>query len=215
VHPDIHSAVLDPSELPDAVLIQLYQQTRLSSVVEELLTRHYPSVRHIIVKESKRTRLGQADCEDAQQEGVFAFWLALAKFDRAIADRPYGSFAAFLRIVVTARFRSYVRRLQRFEGHYDRRVRPEELSEALNGIPFGFADSSEPIVQLTWQEFSSRLEQSIGGLNPPARQLWDELASGRSLRAATESLGMSYGQGKRLRKRVIGELAERLSEWRD
>jgi hypothetical protein len=156
------------------------------------------------------------DCEDAQQDAVFAFSQALTKFDADIpAYSAYERFRVFLRVVVTARFRDFVRNLQRWERRHDRTVRPEDLVVVAGGGRDGSSESNDPIALLTWQEFMVRLDQSISLLNPRARQMWEELAAGKSLRAVTVALRMPYGYAKRLRQQILTELAETLSAWAD
>ncbi len=195
-------------------LILLCQELDCPAAWHELLARHFPWVRHAILKESRRIGLSRVDCEDAQQDAVLAFYQALTKFDADITGSSvYRRFRIFLRVVVTARFHDFVRNLQRWERHHDRTVRSEELVDVASGGRDGSFESNDPIALLTWQEFKVRLDQTISLLNPPARQMCEELAAGKSLRAITVDLGMPYGYAKRLRKEVLNELAEKLSAW--
>src|SRR5258708_130162 len=197
-------------------LILLCQELDCPAAFHELLARHLPWVRHVILKESRRIGLSRVDCEDAQQDAVLAFYQALTKFDADIpGSSVYGRFRIFLRVVVTARFHDFVRNLQRWERHYDRTVRSEELVEIASGGHDGSSEPNDPIALLTWQEFNMRLDQTISLLNPRARQMWEELAAGKSLRAVTVELGMPYGYAKRLRQQILTELAEKLSAWKD
>ncbi len=160
--------------------------------------------------------LERADSEDAQQEAVLAIWQALAKFDTGMPERPDSvSFRTFLRVIVTARFRDYVRRLRRWDAHHDRTVQLENLVEAsLSGL-VGSGGSSDPCTQLTWQEFKLDLDRALGDLNAPAQQMWERLAAGQGLRQVAADLNISYPQGKRLRRRVFAVLAEQLRDWAD
>jgi RNA polymerase sigma factor (sigma-70 family) len=216
VCPRTNPAAIAPPHLAEDDLTRLCQQADLADVAGELLARHFPWVRHIIGKESKRMRLERADSEDAQQEAVLAFLQALAKFDTGMPERPDSvSFRTFLRVVVTARFRDYVRRLRRWEAHHDRTVQLENLVEASLSCLVGAGDSSDPYTQLTWQEFKVDLDQALGDLKAPAQQMWEWLAAGQGLRQVAADMNISYPQGKRLRQRVFAELAAKLSVWRD
>ncbi len=204
----------DLARISEDRLILLCQEFDCPAVWHELLARHIPWMRHVILKESRRIGLSRVDCEDAQQDAVLAFCQALTKFDADITGSSvYRRFRVFLRVVVTARFRDFVRNLQRWERRYDRTVRPEELVEVASGGCDGSSQPNDPITLLTWQEFNMQLGQTISLLNPHARQMWEKLAAGKSLRAVTVELGMPYGYAKRLRKEVLNELAEKLSAW--
>jgi RNA polymerase sigma factor (sigma-70 family) len=205
---------VEPSQLTDDGPIRLPHQAGFPAAAGSLLPRHFQWVRRIIAKEARIIGLARADTEDAQQEGMFAFWHAVAKFDAR--GRPaHSSFRTFLWVVVIARFRNYVRRLRRWEGHYDRTVRPENLEGASRNEQLWAEERENPVAQLTGQEFQGRLDQAINNLKPQARMMWDQLAKGQALRAVAAELQMSYDQGKRLRQRVLADLAHELRSWTD
>jgi RNA polymerase sigma factor (sigma-70 family) len=205
---------IEPSQPTEDDPIRLPHQAGIPAAAASLLPRHFQWVRRIIAKEARRVGLARTDTEDAQQEGLFAFWHAVAKFETS--ERPgCCSFRTFLWVVVMDRFRDYVRRLRRWEDHYDRTVRPEDL-EGANRNEQDWADEREnPVSQLTGQEFQRRLDQAIKSLKPQARMMWEQLAAGQPLRAIAAELQMSYDQGKRLRQRVLADLAQELRSWTD
>jgi RNA polymerase sigma factor (sigma-70 family) len=205
---------IESSQMTDDDPIRLPQQAGFPSSAGEFLAHHFQWLRRIIAKECRKVGLAWADTEDAQQEGMFAFWHAVAKFDTS--SRPTGSsFRTFLWVVVMARFRNYVRHLRRWEDHHDRTVRPEDLEGATRHEHVWADERENPVAQLTGQEFQSRLNQAINRLKPLARKMWEQLAAGQALRTIAADLQMSYGQGKRLRQCVLADLAHELRSWRD
>jgi RNA polymerase sigma factor (sigma-70 family) len=205
---------IESSQLSEDDPIRLSQETGFPATAGELLVRHVKWMRRIIAKEARRVGLAWGDTEDAQQEGMFAFWHAVAKFDTR-GHPGCSSFRTFLWVVVMARFRNYVRRLRRWEDRYDRSIRPEDLERVNMNEPVWADERENPVARLNGQEFQGRLAQAINSLKPQARMMWEQLAAGQALRETAADLQMSYGQGKRLRQRVLTELAHELRGWRD
>ena len=197
-------------------LIRSARQTGWADPAGNLLQRYYPMMRKIIGRESRRAGLGRADQEDAEQEAVFAFRHAVDRFDgRSAEHSAFGSFRTFLTVIVTAHVRDFVRRIRRWESHYDRTVRYEDLLEICNDNQWSATSEIDPIFLLTRQEFRAIIDQAITVLDPSARQLWEQLAAGHRLGQVAAALNLSYGQGKRLRRSVLAELANKLRDWAD
>jgi RNA polymerase sigma factor (sigma-70 family) len=206
--------IIEPSQPTEDDPIRLPHPAGFPAAAGSLLVRHFQWVRRIIAREARQVGLARADTEDAQQEGMFAFWHAVAKFETR--DQPArSSFRTFLWIVIMARFRNYVRRLRRWEDHYDRTVRPEDHDGASRNEHVWADERENPVAQLTGQEFQGRLDEAINSLKPLARKMWEQLAAGQALRAIAAELQMSYDQGKRLRQRVLADLAHELRSWTD
>ncbi len=202
--------------LTEEELIRSAQEAGLPGAAAYLLQRYFPLVRKVIGRESRRARLGQADREDAEQEAFFAFWHAVGKFETGTADdSAFGSFPTFLKVIITAHVRDFARRIRRWESHYDRTVRYEELVEICNDNPCGATSIIDPIDLLTRQEFRAILDQAVTGLDSSARNLWEQLTAGHRLGQVAATLNLSYGQGKRLRRSVLDELANKLRDWAD
>lgn len=196
---------------PDEELIRLHQDLSVPQAGWELLIRHYAYVRRLIVHESKRWGLGRPDIEDAQQEAVFYFCLALNGFDRADPAEST-CFRGYLRIVVRRRFLDFVRLLRRREAHYaSLSSSPSSLEET-----DAFEDkNSDPLDHLAQRELLKRLHEVLDTLPKKARYVCDQLAAGQSLRATAAHLHLTYGQGKRLRQRTLALLAQSLKNWTD
>jgi DNA-directed RNA polymerase specialized sigma24 family protein len=61
-------------------------------------------------------------------------------------------------------------------------------------------------------ELHIRMAQAVAGLDDLPRRLWGLLASGHSLRASAERLGLSYPQVKRLQYSTFAQLRNQLMD---
>src|SRR5258708_3858549 len=96
-------------QLTEVDPIRLSQQPGFPAPAGKLLARHFQWVRRIITNEVWKVGLAWVDTEDARQEGMFAFWHAVARFDNR--GRPArSSFRTFLWVVLIGRLRNYLRR---------------------------------------------------------------------------------------------------------
>jgi RNA polymerase sigma factor (sigma-70 family) len=174
---------IESSQLSEDDPIRLSQETGFPATAGELLVRHVKWMRRIIAKEARRVGLAWGDTEDAQQEGMFAFWHAVAKFDTR-GHPGCSSFRTFLWVVVMARFRNYVRRLRRWEDRYDRSIRPEDLERVNMNEPVWADERENPVAQLTGQEF-----QGLHFARPPVERNGKHLGRVAIVFAAAACLG--------------------------
>jgi hypothetical protein len=72
--------------------------------------------------------------------------------------------------------------------------------------------AEDPAELAAERELRTRLEEAVPRLDASMRQLWDELDSGHSFRASAATLGVSYYQARRLCKKMLELLRNRLKD---
>ena len=224
MRPTTHKAYdLDLTRMGDEELVVLAQECGYQPAANELILRYHEWMRGIITQKARRTRLTAADVEDAQQNAVFALREAVTRYDTFEFVKPRGcSFRTFLRLVLTSRFRDFVKHLGRRERHIDRFAPDTGRLDSDGGAdgyrtarPDGRPNSlGDPAAVAEWQEALARLEDALERLGEEARRMWELLASGLRLHAVAKQLGVSYDSAKRQRQRLLAGLKERLREGR-
>jgi RNA polymerase sigma factor (sigma-70 family) len=213
--PPAIATATDVAALTDEELLRLVGEERCAPARSALVERHYPEVCDLVARCGKKHGLAYADQEDARQEVLCALFKALDKFaargKRARGEREFRNFlVAFGR----GRYVDCVRALRRHESHIDRSVPIEELLERASAAVI--EDSwDDPAESAAKEELRARLDAARPQLDMSMRQLWDELESGHSFRASAAALGLSYYQVRRLCKRMIDLLRDRLTDGTD
>jgi RNA polymerase sigma factor (sigma-70 family) len=215
------ACALDLSKLGDEELIVLAQECQFLPARQELLTRYYDWMKRQIVGHARRVGLGRDDMEDAQAEGVASLFEAIAKYDTLQLGRKTAcSFRGFVRMVLQARFRDFLKKLWRVR----RRQRPSSggaaLEEAVHG-PLTQTDSSppwreagDPVQVVEWREQLERLQAALGQLDERSQLLWKRLAAGASLQELAAELEVSYDRVRRWRQQMLADLGTRLQSSR-
>jgi RNA polymerase sigma factor (sigma-70 family) len=215
---------LDLSLLGDEELVVLAQECGFQPARDELLVRYHDWTNRLIAYKARSTRLGAADVLDAQQNATFSIIEAIGCYDVTRFDEVNGcSFRSFLRRVLGARFRDFVRGMNRREQHYDSTARtPQALEEGASAAAWEIVpcaacprSSSNPAAAVEWREALAHLHQALQALPERDRRLWEALASGKELRTLATELGISYDCAKRLRRKVLAQLTAQLRGGQD
>jgi RNA polymerase sigma factor (sigma-70 family) len=212
---------LDLSLLGDEELVVLAQECGYQPARNQLLVRYHDWTNRLIAYQARRTRLEAADVLDAQQNATFSTIEAIRCYDITRFDEVNGcSFRTFLRRVLGARFRDFVRSMNRRQRHYDHNARAASaLEDGGEAAGQGSVDCpcvfGNPALAIEWREALALLEQALTGLAERDRRLWEGLASGSGLRVLAQDLGMSYDCAKRQRRKLLAQLSARLRQGRD
>jgi RNA polymerase sigma factor (sigma-70 family) len=200
---------LDLARMADEALVILAQECAFRPATDELVRRYYERMSKLIALKARCLWLA-ADLPDAQQNAVFAILEAIAGYDTLEVAKPRGCrFRTYLRLVVLARFRDFVRQVRRVQR---RCCRLDEVGERLlaglgrcPGCP-----TSDPVEALARREAMARLHQALDGLDEAMRRLWWELANGKKLPQIAREQGVSYDCVKRQRRRLLAQLTVQL-----
>lgn len=212
---------LDLSQIGDEELVIMAKECGFHPAETELILRYQLRRQRIISALARSTRLPQADWEDAQQNAVLGTIEAIAAFDTVQLHRPKNcSFRTFLRVVLEARFKDFLRRHRRVERRRDRATNGNRsLERVLNGphVAFGrrqflSARQEDPATAMARREALERLEQAVEQLQTADGHLWRRLASGQRLRAIANELDVSYDTAKRRRRKLLAQLTLRLRD---
>jgi RNA polymerase sigma factor (sigma-70 family) len=212
---------LDLSKLGDEEVVVLAKECGYQPATQELLVRFRDYTNRLIARQAKQTRLTAADVEDAQQNAVFAVAEAITRYHTEEMVKPNGcSFRTFLRIVLTGRFRDFVKHVTRVARHYDRSVTTNGTgASALDLIEAQaeragrrIRDRTDPASAAEWREAWERLENVLQRLDTVQRSLWNRLACGTALRTVAQELGISYDKAKRRRQRLLAQLTTQVRE---
>jgi RNA polymerase sigma factor (sigma-70 family) len=214
MHEGPHAYDLDLLCTTDELLVVLAQETPFHPATGELMLRYYEPMNKLIARKVKDNWLA-VDVQDAQQNGVFAILEAIASYDTLEASKPHGcSFRSYVRMVVLARFRDFVKHVRRTKRRD--RCLEEARSGAIGGKGGGCAGlMSDPAEAMIHQEEMTRLHQALDRLDPPMRRLWQELISGKKLTQIAREQGISNDQMKRQRQRLLARLIAEVGEARD
>src|SRR5438034_1803623 len=114
---------LDLSQIGDEELVVMAKECGYQPATQELLVRFHDWTNRLIAQQAKHTRLTATDVEDAQQNAVFALLEAVTRYDALEMVKPNGcGFRPFLRLVLTARFRDFVKHVRRVERAYENSI---------------------------------------------------------------------------------------------
>lgn len=206
------------SQFCDEDLVALAKEADFSPAAHDLMQRFYQRINRLIARLARQCRLPVSDLPDAQQNGILAVTEAVACYDPLQYDRPGGcSFRHFLRVVVVARFRDFVRRNRRRQQHHDPYVDTDAAVERgatapATPVPRWLLDPArtDPPTAALRQEFLARLDQALTRCEPRLRRLWERLVAGAKLRVIAAELGVSYYAARRLRQKLLAELTHEL-----
>ena len=211
---------LDLANLRDEELVVLARECGFQPAEAALLERFQGWTQTLIGQLGRRRGLAPTDVEDAAQDAVFGVLKAISRYDtRYVGLRGGCPFQAFLRRVVTDRFKDFVKKLWRYQGRFGKSV--NTMSEAATGTDtdyghgthsFHDGKASDPVRTVEWRELMGRCRDFVGQLDDTGRGLVDGLMDGLRLRVIADHLRISYDSAKRRRRQLLGELATRLGE---
>jgi RNA polymerase sigma factor (sigma-70 family) len=200
---------LDMSKLRDEELVVLAKECGYFPARQALLTRYYAWMKRQIVFYARPVQLGREDVEDAQAEGVSSMLEAIAKYDTLQLGKRSGcSFRSFLRVVLQARFRDFLKKVWRIDG----RQAPATITAAALEEASG-RGGDDPVRAAQWREQLERLQQALAQLEGRFRLLWERLAAGASLHELAGELGVSYDCVRRWRHRMLANLSAQLQSY--
>lgn len=198
---------LDMALVDDEALVVLAQECDYAPARDEILLRYSPQTERLIQWLARSTEFGGADVEDARQNAVFWTVEAITKFDTDQIGRPRRcSFYSFLYRVLVARFKDFSKKVRRLE----RRRLKTDGDDNDGGLGHLFRDPSDPALIAETEEAVRQLQLAVGELDDEARQIWQRLCEGNSMREIAEELGLSYDAVKRRRRKLIGALKTHL-----
>lgn len=191
---------LELSKLGDEVLVRLARECGHRPAERELVARYRARVNLLVVRLARRQGLEAAEIEDACQDAVFGVMKAIERYDTNQVGISGGcSFRSFLSRVVSDRFRDFVKK------HWRRKRRFGQLQTVTEVVGGTTEDDPSRIAQK--RETHGRIRSFMHGLESPARELMDTLVSENSLRDVAQTVGVSYDKAKRMRRRLISDLA--------
>jgi hypothetical protein len=195
------------SGLEDEALVTLAQGGSLPA--EHVLVLRYLRLTHRLVAWlARRCGLSAEDTADAKQEAV-SFWVrkAIHAYDlRRSAGEGACHFRTLHHRVVVARFRNYTRDLKRRAAHHTAGGVPEECPSAHRErrVVFGrWEGVDDPAEAAEWRELRSLFDCAVADLPEPARQLWEWVSAGRSLRRWARRAGLDYKRVQRSWRKVV------------
>jgi RNA polymerase sigma factor (sigma-70 family) len=196
---------------PDEHLILLIQRGACPRSRLLLLLRHHRWMQQRIQRWARRTPLGAADVEDAQQQAYFAFRQAVA---RSQHRRGACCFRTFLGKVLLDRLRNFLRGWWRAERHFHRALPVEELLDMPADAGPGPApvlsrsawSVDDPVRLAQAQEAQAALTRAIARLPRRQRQLCEVFLAGQGLPQIARERGLSYAALRRRWCRVVRSL---------
>ena len=192
----------------DEALIVLANDCGYSPARDEILLRYSPQTERLIQWLGRSTEFGSGDLEDARQNAVFWTVEAISKFDTEQTERVRRcSFYSFLYRVLVARFKDFSKQVRRVER---RRVLTSAGSDEEGSLSHLFRDPSDPALIAETEEALDTLQAALGQLDEEAREIWQRLCEGVSLRDIAAELGLSYDAVKRRRRKLIATLKAHL-----
>jgi len=207
---------LNLAEVTDEALVVLAEECEFQAAETELLLRYRPWSQQMIMRLSRRRGLTLHEAEDAAQEAVFSLLKAIQRYNTDQMGRIKGcSFQSFAGRVITDGFKDFVKRLWRIKSRFGRSLHFSASANSPNDensdVCWVCTDQSKnPVHMSQRREMDSRLQKFIDALDAPVRIFLIELLAGARLRAAATTAGLSYDQGKRMRRRLRSQLANRL-----
>jgi RNA polymerase sigma factor (sigma-70 family) len=205
----------DVVKLTEEELLRLVGETHCVPARNALVERHFWDVCDLLARHGRKFHLGDEDREDARQEVLCALLKGLERFAAASNGAGGGlTMRVFLGAFTQRRFANCVRTFRRQESHVDRSTPVQELLERASPQRIG-CGRDDPSELAAKRELRARLDAALPKLDASMRRLWEELASGHSLRACAAALGMSYYQVRRLCKRMIDMLRDQLMDGTD
>jgi RNA polymerase sigma factor (sigma-70 family) len=190
------------TQLPDEALVLLVQQHgHRHPATQTLLLRHLAWIRQRAGYIGRRCHVPRDAVPDLQQEAILAALVAVHDY---VQGAPC-AFRSFLWTVVGRRCVNFARNLRRSAARQAQAVSREQTrTRRVIG---------NPAADLAVRELWARVERLVGGLDPQARQLWERVSDGGSVRALATELGVLYHQLKRRLTALRKELAAQVLDW--
>ncbi len=209
---------LNLSQVSDEALVVLAKECHFRPAEKELLLRYRLWCNRLIVRLGRRRGLTLHEIEDAAQDAVFSIMKAVERYDTFQMGRLRGcSFQSFVGRVVTDRFKDFVKKLYRVKIRFGRSLQTYERvdtrcdAEHDSGSQWACPKKgNDPVHMSQRREMDRQLGEFLVSLEPPDRQFMELLLAGVRLREAAERVGFSYDKGKRTRRRLRAQLANRL-----
>jgi RNA polymerase sigma factor (sigma-70 family) len=204
----------DLSKMADEALVVLARESPHLGARKEMILRHFPGAARYIAKLARDTGLAWDDTEEAQQNAEFAIEEAIDRYDLGQLARKYGkTFRQYLRQVVWARFRDFVKHLRREKRHYDCSAASfHALANATGhdarGVPATrlTAKIGDPVQTAILNEDRERLQKAISQLSEDARIFWQELCAGKKLGQIARDLQLTDDQANHRKRRMYAQL---------
>jgi RNA polymerase sigma factor (sigma-70 family) len=205
----------DVSKMEDEALVVLERECPHLGARYELILRHFPRVTRHIATLARSTGLGREDTEEAQQNAEVAIEEAIRQYDLGQLARQRGkTFRQYLRQVVWARFRDFVKHIRRENRHYDHSsAAVHALKEAIdNGarrVRSGGRDNAQvndPAQTAILKEERERLQNAVSQLSEDCRMIWEALCDGKKLAQIAEALRLSDDQANHRKRKMYAQL---------
>jgi RNA polymerase sigma factor (sigma-70 family) len=204
---------LDLNPLQDEALVVLAKECGYQPAETALVLRYRGWSGSLVGGLARQRGLSAVDTEDAVQDAVFGILKAIARYDTLQLGRANGcSFAAFLRRVLTDRFKDFLKHLWRVQKRYRCSLTAAEDDGGDGGPAPCEAREADPAQAAARAEWQKRFREVLAQLDASERELVDVLLSGVTVRAAADRLAISYDKAKRRWRKLRADLARRLPE---
>lgn len=189
-------------KLEDEVLVVMAEDVDNQEARERLVHRYLPWLRGRVRWFLRKRRFRWLDQDDLEQEAAANLLKAMKDYDTNELARPDGRrFRSFLCRRLDSRFIDLTR--------HERRATQRQEDRVIGMAPS--VESSNGAEHVN-SELVTLLFRAVESLDPPARQLWDLQMKGMSLRSISPILKLSYDGVKRLRRRSLYALTQRLRD---
>jgi RNA polymerase sigma factor (sigma-70 family) len=197
-----------PAAMDDEALVVLAKECDNGPARTTLLLRYQDWTARLITSLARRRGLSDHDRDDAVQDArFFGLSRAIERYDTRQLGRAGGCrFRSFLRRVLSDRFKDFLKHLRRVKARHT----PLWSAEAGGEAPAGHGRSVDPALEADRQEQRERVRRLVSDLGDRDRQVVEGVCAGCSLRELAPRLGLSYDTAKRLRRKLLAELAARL-----
>jgi RNA polymerase sigma factor (sigma-70 family) len=198
---------LDLTKLGDEELVVLAAECQYHPAEQALLLRYYVWSQRLIARLARRYFLTPSDVEDAGQDTVFAIVRAIARYDTLELGKINGCpFRAFLRRVMSDRFKDFVRQLRRHTSD------TAKAAIETNARTRPACREVNPATAAASTELRERLVELLDERDGFTRDLLQGIMNGMRLRAIAENLGTSYDSIKRHWRKERDQLARQFDE---
>jgi len=214
---------LELALVADEALVVLAKECLFCPAEEELLLRYRSWCSRLISRLGRRRGLTSHEIEDAAQDSVFSILKAIERYDTDQMGRIRGcSFQSFIGRVATDRFKDFVKKLYRTKIRFGCSLDTFHRTDCPGEAPHDSGrflvcpkKTNDPVHMSQRREMDAQLGDFLNDLDDSAKMFMELLLGGTSLREAAERAGFSYDQGKRMRRRLRGQLARRLGVLRN
>jgi len=198
------------TEMDDETLVVLIKECGYQPAEEVLMLRYQEQSNRWIRRLARQRDLNPTDVEDATQDAVFGLLKAVARYDTAQIGKMKGcTFYAFLRRVLSDRFKDFVKSLWRYQNRYRRSLSVTDENGTSMGDTLCDRDC-DPAEKAEREEIQRQFAELVEELEPAARQLLEKLLTGERLREVAGQLNISYDAAKRRRRQLLAQLSARM-----